>query len=85
MICKSCRQEIDGEEIFDKENNLCFQCFEMKTANEYAQEILPFLLKHHIEFQKIDFGDGNGFYLKLDKGININFYNAGRVDFDIEE
>ena len=84
MICKSCRKEINEEEAFDSENNLCFRCFEVKMANEYAQEIIPFLLKHNIEFQKIDFESGNGFYLKLEKGININFYNTGRVDFDVE-
>ena len=60
MICKSCRKEINEEEVFDRENKLCFRCFEIKMGNEYAQEILPFLLKHNIEFQKIDFEDGNG-------------------------
>ena len=85
MICKGCRKEINEEESFDKENNLCFGCFEIKIANEYAQDIFPFLLKHNIEFQKIDFEDGSGFYLKLNDGIIINFYKKGRVDFDLEK
>ena len=84
MICKGCRVEIDKEEPFDSENNLCLRCFEEKVANEYAQEILPFLLKHNVEFQKIDFGNGEGFNLKLENGININFFYAGRVDFEYE-
>ena len=83
MICKGCRQGIE-EEAMDKKSHLCLSCFEVKIANEYAQEIIPFLLKHSIEFKRIGFGDGSGFYLQLEGGVNINFYHAGLVNFDIE-
>ena len=85
MICKCCRQEIKEEDWRDKENGLCARCFDVKIANEYVKEIIPFLLKHNMEFKKIDFGSGEGFYLDLGKGIIINFFNKGRVDFEYDK
>ena len=81
MICKGCREET-AEEEFYKETQLCPNCFNMEMANEYAQELILFLLKHNIDFKKTDFGSGNGFFLDLEGGIAVNFFYSGRVTFE---
>ena len=85
MICKNCREEINEEESFDEKNSLCSRCFDIQIANENAQEMVTFLLKYAIDFKKVNFENGDGFSFKVGGGVSINFYYAGRVDFNNEE
>ena len=85
MMCKACRLYIEDDALHDEVTQTCESCFNAKATSEYAEEIIPFLLRHEINFKREDFGNGEGFYLDLGKGMIINFHNSGGIVFEYDK